>query len=101
MAVQHSAAPPATPRSGTLLYKWVPAAIFRKGEALKTPSGQRAVAWYYSRGFTLSCCLRQLSSGRFPVRGYGEGRPSEGGGSLVLAGFAGVIWGGSGALPGF
>ncbi len=45
MAVQQSSAPPATTRSGTLLYKWVPAAIFRKGEALKTPSGQRAVAW--------------------------------------------------------
>jgi hypothetical protein len=27
---------------------------------------------YYSRGFTLSCCLRQLSSGRFSIRSYGE-----------------------------
>jgi hypothetical protein len=27
------------------LNKWVPAAKLRKGEALKTPSGQRAVAW--------------------------------------------------------
>ena len=27
---------------------------------------------YYSRGFTLSCCLCQLSSGRFSIRSYGE-----------------------------
>ena len=26
---------------------------------------------YYSRGFTLSCCLRELSSGRFSIRSYG------------------------------
>ena len=27
---------------------------------------------YYSRGFALSCCLRPLSSGRFPIRCYVE-----------------------------
>ena len=27
---------------------------------------------YYSRGFTLSCCLRQLSNGRFSIWNYGE-----------------------------
>jgi hypothetical protein len=35
-----------------------------------TVTGQRP-ALYYSRGFTLSCCLRELSSGRFSIRSYG------------------------------
>ena len=34
--------------------------------------GMVHIPMYYSRGFTLSCCLRQLSSGRFSIRSYGE-----------------------------
>ena len=39
----------------------------------KWPPGERVSSdKYYSRGFTLSCCLCQLSSHRFSIRGYGE-----------------------------
>jgi hypothetical protein len=43
----------------------------RPGGACPRPQDLPA-AWYYSRGFTLSCCLRQLSSGRFSIRSYDE-----------------------------
>jgi hypothetical protein len=50
------------------------AGIRRDGRPHLSPN---SFYWYYSRGFALSCCLRPLGSGRFPIRCYDERRPLQ------------------------